>query len=163
MRGRMRALAVAALLLLATPAIPAAQESSENNAALPATATPVPLPGLKAAATVLNRSEIQGILGKDVHSSVGEEMGRIVDVLVDKAGQARAVVIDFGGFLGVGSRKIAVDWNALHFTPGEKPESVTLDLTKDQVKAAPEFKENNPVVVLSASGNAQPMPDLGPF
>jgi hypothetical protein len=40
-----------------------------------------------------------------------EDMGRIVDVIVDRSGQVRAAVIDFGGFLGVGSRKIAVDWN----------------------------------------------------
>jgi len=39
-------------------------------------------------------------------------MGRIVDVIVDLAGVVRAAVIDFGGFLGVGSRKIVVDWNA---------------------------------------------------
>ena len=44
-------------------------------------------------------------------------MGRIVDVLVDRRGQVRAAIIDFGGFLGVGSRKIAVDWSALHFPP----------------------------------------------
>jgi hypothetical protein len=48
-------------------------------------------------------------------------MGRIVDVVVDRTGQVRAAVIDLGGFLGVGSRKIAVDWNALSFPPpGEK-------------------------------------------
>ncbi len=42
-------------------------------------------------------------------------MGHIVDVIVDRAGAVRAAVIDFGGFLGVGSRKIVVDWSALHF------------------------------------------------
>ena len=47
-----------------------------------------------------------------------ENMGRIVDVIVDQAGTARAAIIDFGGFLGVGSRKIAVDWNALRFRRG---------------------------------------------
>ena len=149
------AAAMAALLLGGGPAI------GQNNASLPPPTAPPP--GLKTAATVLSRSEIQGILGKDVHSTVGEDMGRIVDVLVDKQGQARAVVIDFGGFLGVGSRKIAVDRNALHFSPGEKPESVSLDFTRDQLKAAPEFKENSPVVVVSAGGTAQPMPELGPF
>jgi hypothetical protein len=150
----------AAMLIAAAP-VPA---QDQNNAALPPPAIPAgPPPGQKAQATVWGKSEIQGILGKDVHSTVGEDMGRIVDVLVDRSGQARAVIIDFGGFLGVGSRKIAVDWNALHFSPGTKPESVSLDLTKDQVRAAPEFKENTPVVVLSASGGTQPVPDLGPF
>ena len=58
------------------------------------------------------------------------------------AGQVRAAVIDFGGFLGVGSRKIAVDWNALDFAAdGDKRDVVTLELTRDQVKAAPEYKD----------------------
>ena len=69
------------------------------------------------------------------------------------AGGVRAAVIDFGGFLGVGSRKIVVDWNALHFGQiANKGESITLELTKDQVKAAPEYKEDAPIVVLGASG-----------
>ena len=84
-------------------------------------------------------------------------MGRIVDVIVDRAGQVRAAVIDFGGFLGVGSRKIVVDWNALHFGQiANKGESITLELTKDQVKAAPEYKEDAPIVVLGASGALLP-------
>ena len=65
----------------------------------------------------------------------------------------RAAVIDFGGFLGVGSRKIAVDWNALRFDrDGGKRDRVTLELTRDQVKAAPEYKDKQPVVVLGAAG-----------
>jgi hypothetical protein len=70
----------------------------------------------------------------------------------------RAAVIDFGGFLGVGSRKIVVDWNALHFGQiAHKGESITLELTKDQVKAAPEYKEDAPIVVLGASGALLPL------
>ena len=57
------------------------------------------------------------MLGREVRSTADENMGRIVDVIVDRAGQARAAIIDFGGFLGVGSRRIAVDWNALRFRP----------------------------------------------
>ena len=85
-------------------------------------------------------------------------MGRIVDVIVDLAGTVRAAVIDFGGFLGVGSRKIVVDWKALNFTRlADKSDSIiTLDLTKEQVTAAPEYKEDKPVVVLGASGKLSP-------
>ena len=69
----------------------------------------------------------------------------------------RAAVIDFGGFLGVGSRKIVVDWNALHFGGvANKSDSITLELTKEQVKAAPEYKEDTPIVVLGAAGSLQP-------
>ena len=70
-----------------------------------------------------------------------EDMGRIVDVIVDRAGLVRAAVIDFGGFLGDGSLKIVVDWNALHFgRVANKSDSITLELTKDQVTAAPELQ-----------------------
>ena len=60
--------------------------------------------------TVLPHQDIQGVLGKEVRSSADENMGRIVDVLVDQTGHVRAAVIDFGGFLGVGNRKVVVDW-----------------------------------------------------
>ncbi len=65
--------------------------------------------------SILLSHDVQGALGKEVRSGTGENLGRIVDVLVDQDGQVRAAVIDFGGFLGVGRRKIVVDWRALHF------------------------------------------------
>jgi hypothetical protein len=108
--------------------------------------------------TVIDAVEAHGILGRDVRSPANENMGRIVDVIVDRAGKSRAAVIDFGGFLGVGSRKIVVDWSALHFwNVANKDESITLELTRDQVKAAPEYKEDKPIIVLGASGRLAPL------
>jgi hypothetical protein len=118
----------------------------------PKEATPPP------SVTIIGAGEAHGVLGRDVRSSTGEDMGRIVDVIVDRTSTVRAAVIDFGGFLGVGSRKIVVDWNALHFgSIGSKSDSISLELTKDQVTAAPEYKEDTPVVVLGASGSLQPL------
>jgi len=108
-------------------------------------------------AAVLPKDKAQAILGKPVTSAKGEAMGRIVDVIVDKAGTPRAAIIDFGGFLGVGSRQIAVDWAALHFSTAGQPERITLDLTRDQLKSAPQYEKGKPVVVLGASGNTQPL------
>ena len=109
--------------------------------------------------TVLNNHEVEGILGRQVLGANDENMGRIVDVIVDHSGRVRAAVIDFGGFLGVGSRKIAVDWSALHFPPAGQPNAkISLDLTRDQVKAAPEYQEGKPVVVLGALGKLEPLP-----
>lgn len=112
--------------------------------------------------TIIGARDAHGILGRDVRGPAGEGMGRIVDVIVDRAGVVRAAVIDFGGFLGVGSRKIVVDWSALHFgRVANKSDSITLELTKDQVTAAPEYKEDTLIVVLGASGSLQPL-QLGP-
>jgi hypothetical protein len=109
--------------------------------------------------TVLNNHEAGGILGREVLSAANENMGRIVDVIVDRSGRVRAAIIDFGGFLGVGSRKIAVEWNALHFPPpGQSDAKITLDLTRDQVKAAPEYQDGKPIVVLGALGKLEPLP-----
>jgi PRC-barrel domain len=110
--------------------------------------------------TILGSRQAQSVLGKEVRSSADENMGRIVDVIVDHDGRVRAAVIDFGGFLGVGSRKIAVDWNALSFPPpASERDVVTLELTRDQVKAAPEYKDKRTVVVLGAAGALQPLPN----
>jgi hypothetical protein len=109
--------------------------------------------------TVLNNHEVEGILGRQVLSADDENMGRIVDVIVDHSGRVRAAVIDFGGFLGVGSRKIAVDWSALHFPPPGQPNAkISLDLTRDQVKAAPEYQDGKPIVILGALGKLEPLP-----
>jgi PRC-barrel domain protein len=108
--------------------------------------------------TVIDAVDAHGILGRDVRSAANEDMGRLVDVIVDRGGSVRGAVIDFGGFLGVGSRKIVVDWSALHFwNVADKTKSISLELTRDQVKAAPEYKEDQPIVVLGASGSLEPL------
>jgi hypothetical protein len=149
-------IAVAVAMMLTALAATILYSNAQNNAPpqteQPADQTTKPEPTV----TVLDHHEVQGILGKELRSPTDENMGRIVDVIVDRTGQVRAAIIDFGGFLGVGSRKIAVAWNALHFLSNEKkPEQITLELTRDQVRAAPEYKEGRPVVVLGASGGLE--------
>lgn len=102
-------------------------------------------------ATVVDEEQLESVLGLDARSSTGENMGRIVDVIVDRDGQVRAAIIDFGGFLGVGSRKIAVDWRSLHFDP-KKAGAVVVSLTKDQLRVAPVYKADEPVVVIGGPG-----------
>jgi sporulation protein YlmC with PRC-barrel domain len=97
---------------------------------------------------VLDDQQVTAILGKNVRGRNGEDMGRIVDVIVNRDGQVRAAIVDFGGFLGVGSRKIAVDWSALRFEPSGKPDRISVDLSRNSVRLAPEYKEGTPVVVL---------------
>jgi hypothetical protein len=108
----------------------------------------------------VDRQEVEGVLGKEVRSIADENMGRIVEVVVDRSGQVRAAVIDFGGFLGVGSRKIAVDWSTLRFSSaGQARGPITVELTRDQVRAAPEYRDGKPVVmILGALGNVPALP-----
>jgi hypothetical protein len=148
--------AFAAAAALAADGTPQTGASSPqpNPPPLNAPKEPSPPPSV----TVIGARDAHGVLGRDVRSPTDEDMGHIVDIIVDRSGTVRAAVIDFGGFLGVGSRKIVVDWSALHFGRiANKSDSITLELTKDQVTAAPEYKEDTPVVVLGASGSLQPL------
>jgi hypothetical protein len=151
MRGRHR-LTIAAFLL----AVAAASHAQSDPQPAPSASSKEPAP--PPSVTIIEPREAHGVLGRDVRSPTDEDMGRIVDVIVDRAGGVRAAVIDFGGFLGVGSRKIVVDWNALHFGQiANKGDSISLELTKEQVKSAPEYKEDTPIVVLGAAGSLQPL------
>jgi PRC-barrel domain len=167
MHGLVRsALAAAAWMTLAVVVTVASAENDTDKTEPPAAnstppaATNPPQPPATPEITVLAKHEVEGVLGRDVRGAADEDMGRIVDVLVDRAGQVRAAIIDFGGFLGVGSRKIAVDWGALHFPePGKPGQRITLELNRDQVNTAPEYKDGKPVVVLGALGKLEPLPE----
>jgi hypothetical protein len=167
--GHMRDLYRAALAIILIALSATAYSTAQDNPPAQSQVEPSPegaakVPGgppREPTVTIFDTREVQGILGKEVRSAADENMGRIVDVLVDRSGQVTAAVIDFGGFLGVGSRKIAVAWNALRFPPKtNKAERIALELTRDQVRAAPEYKEDKPVVVLGALGSLESLPFL---
>jgi hypothetical protein len=89
------------------------------------------------------------VLGRDVKGPSGQVVAQIVNVLVDGSGRPLAAVLDYGGFMGVGKRRIAVAWRALSFTPGGTPggSGITLDLSRDQLKGFPDHKDGEPIVV----------------
>jgi len=108
-------------------------------------------------ATVLDTQDYESLLGRSVRSAGGDELGRVIDVIIDKDGHPRAAIIDFGGFLGVGTRKIAVDWRALRFAPdGAKERKLSVALTRNQVRVSPEYKSGEPIVVLGPASPAAP-------
>jgi hypothetical protein len=142
MRGRrLTKTAVATAFLIVVVTASAISENASGSAPgepadRPSTATVEP-----PSVTVLNTHEVEGIFGRQVLSAADENMGRIVDVIVDRSGRVRAAIIDFGGFLGVGSRKIAVEWNALHFPPPGQPNA---KITLDRSRPPPNIRRVNP-------------------
>ncbi len=100
-------------------------------------------------------AELTGLLGHDVVGAGGTELGRIVDLLVDAQGQVRAVVVDVGGFMGVGNRKVAVAWSALRFAAGEKGPVISIPIPADRIKSWADYIVGRPVAILGT-------PDGGP-
>jgi PRC-barrel domain len=137
---------------------PAPQPAAAPPAPQPAAAPPAPQNDentkeekSSVPATVVDGEQLESVLGIEAFGSTGDDMGRIVDIIVDRTGQIRAAIIDFGGFLGVGSRKIAVDWRSLHFDP-KKAGAVVVNLTKDQLRVTPVYKAAEPVVMVGGPG-----------
>jgi hypothetical protein len=102
-------------------------------------------------------SPLASILGKNVQSPTGEDLGRVVDVLADADGRVRAAIIDFGGFLGVGTRRIAIDWPLLSFDPSAHDKALTLSVSREKLQSVPEYKDSNkPKLLMPPSGGAPP-------
>ncbi len=118
---------------------PAPNDAVPATRSAPAAAGNAPAGG--SAQVGLMPMPVMSILGKRVRGPQGEDLGRVVDVLADAGGQVRVAIIDFGGFLGVGDRRIAVDWPLLHFNAGGDNPAVVLNVGRDKLKAAPEYKD----------------------
>jgi hypothetical protein len=84
-------------------------------------------------------------------------MGLVVDVLFDANKEPRAAVIDFGGFLGVGTRKLAVDWHLLQFYAPDSKTPLKLELSRADVQSAPEYKPGDKTIsVIAGPGLVAP-------
>jgi hypothetical protein len=80
------------------------------------------------------------IIGANVINASNESIGKIDDVIISSDGKAPYAVVSVGGFLGMGSRLIAVPYELLRMVDNK----VTLPgATKEQLKTLPEFKYTN--------------------
>ncbi len=92
---------------------------------------------------------LQSVLGREVTPPKGRgvESGRIIDVLIDGEGRVHAFVVEFGGFLGIGTRKLAVDRAAFQFVD----DKIFVEISGHQLQAAREWTRGEPPDVLKAA------------
>ena len=55
------------------------------------------------------------VVGLSVYNDKNESLGSINDILMDKSGNIKAVVLGVGGFLGVGEHLVAVPFDKIKF------------------------------------------------
>jgi PRC-barrel domain len=97
------------------------------------------------------------ILGKKVRGAKGEDLGRLVDILADDRGRVRVAIIESGGFLGVGNRRVAVDWSLLNFHPDPNDSYVMLEANAQTLQETPEYKDSHqPVAIMAPNDSAPP-------
>jgi len=93
--------------------------------------------------------------GTDVLGSDNQKIGDISDILFDKTGKVEAFVISVGGFLGVGSKEVALAPSSFDVVPGDNGSAAKLKVaaTKDQLKDAQNFAHYEPPRPASTTGS----------
>jgi sporulation protein YlmC with PRC-barrel domain len=77
---------------------------------------------------------------QNVYDRSDNKIGEIMDMLVEPNGQTAALIIGVGGFLGAGEKDVAVPFSAIKHAMKDNKVYLTMDATKDALKAAPAFK-----------------------
>ena len=79
--------------------------------------------------------------GTAVYNNAGEKLGSIDHLMIDKlSGQVRYAVLEFGGFLGVGTDRYPLPWNVLKYDTTLDGYVVPLD--KAKLEGAPRGSRN---------------------
>ena len=92
------------------------------------------------ATTLSSHNEISSdrVEGTSVYNPAGEKLGSIDHLVIDKrSGQVRYAVLEFGGFLGIGTDRYPLPWNALKYDTNQDGYVVAVD--KDELRGAPRF------------------------
>jgi len=82
------------------------------------------------------------LVGLDVYDNANHNVGTIKDVAFDSSKAVKGYILSVGGVLGMGAHYIAVDMASVKvkYDPADKKWHANMDATRDQLKAAPEFK-----------------------
>lgn len=83
------------------------------------------------------------LLGLDVRNGQNENIGEVGEVILDKGGQVKGVVIDVGGFLGVGARPVFLGWNDIRLTQMSGKTVAMVEMSKDRLQNMPEYNKQN--------------------
>lgn len=105
------------------------------------------------AATSLRATRLSliSLIDRSVTGREKREIGHVIDVLVDVKGQPAALVVDVGGFMGMGNRRIAIAWESFALA-GRKPnDALQLPLSDAQVKAAPAYDGTENVTLVQGA------------
>lgn len=103
----------------------------------PPVATGEQTTALETAPTGIGASKL---VGADVINAQGDRIGEIDEVLLDSNGAAQGLVIDVGGFLGVGERRVLVGWSDVTIRPQENDTvEVATAMDKAALESLPEY------------------------
>jgi len=85
------------------------------------------------------------LIGASVYDVDDNSVGTVDKLVVDDAGAITNVIIDFGGFLGMGSSQVSLGFDELTILSNDRNTEVRIyvDATRDQVQALPQYQAMN--------------------
>ena len=90
---------------------------------------------MNTASSVISSSRVNGT---HVYNPAGEKLGSIDSLMIDKlSGKVRYAVMEFGGFLGLGTDVYPLPWETLKYDTGLG--GYVVSLTKEQLEGAPRY------------------------
>jgi sporulation protein YlmC with PRC-barrel domain len=87
-----------------------------------------------------NSMPITSLYKQNVYDPGNNKIGEVDDVLLGSDGKVNALVIGVGGFLGIGEKHVIVPFSAVKADRKDNKWQLTMNSTKDELKAAPGFK-----------------------
>ena len=87
-----------------------------------------------------NLPTAETLCGAIVHDRQGQEIGTVNDVVVADDGQVESVVMEVGGYLGIGSHAVAVAAHRLAVLDEDDGTRVILGMTQDELRELPEHR-----------------------
>ena len=83
------------------------------------------------------------LTGASAYTPEGEDIATVEELLLDADGKATHVVMDVGGFLGIGSRKVAIEIDQVEIMWNDADNDVRIQvpMTEDELNALPEYQE----------------------
>jgi sporulation protein YlmC with PRC-barrel domain len=83
------------------------------------------------------------LIGLDVKSPEDKKVGDIGEVVLDKDGKAEGVVVDVGGFLGIATHPVLLDWKDVTIANQDGKATATVSLTKDKLEQMPAYESSS--------------------
>jgi len=166
---------VIAALLSCAAAGAYAQTAPQTTPTQPTSPSPtVPAPAATPAERTVSTGDFNAsgdvgasaMIGTKVRNANKESIGKIDDIYLDKDGRITAVIVSVGGFLGVGSKEVAVKWSDLMIGHDDTSVVLTTALTKDALMALPDYtrterRKTAPPETATAPPPARPNPAPG--
>ncbi|MBX3597478.1 MAG: PRC-barrel domain-containing protein [Rhizobiaceae bacterium] len=103
------------------------------------------------------------IIGESVYNGRGEDaekIGDVSDLVIDANGMVKSMIVGVGGFLGVGTKDVEVDYKTAEWAEKDGDRWLVMAMTKEQLEGLPAFDRTpyDPAAPATTGSTTMPAP-----